>query len=52
MDLKDGVKIDNILYEIEGHRSKVKVAMLKNFGASDGLTYADPLCHNIYAVTS
>ncbi len=45
------VDLDIILNEFEGqgHRSKVKVARMKNviFGFSDGLACADSLCHVI-----
>ncbi len=52
MDLKSGLRIDldNISDEFkgQGHRSKVKVAMLKNviFKAFDGLNYVESLSHN------
>ena len=52
-DLKFGIMndLDNISDEFDrqGHRSKVKVARLKNviFGFSVGLTCAGSLCHVI-----
>ena len=52
-DLKfgTGVDFDDISdeYNGQGHRSKVRVAMLKNmiFGVSDRLICADSLCHVI-----
>ncbi len=53
MEVKFGVgtDLDDISDEFDGqgHRSKVKVAMLKNgiFGASNGLAYVYSLSHHL-----